>query len=59
MSSKTFFIENDIDYFENDEFMTDLYKNPMEYIIDIDFHPNKKGYFVLRSCVKKILDKEL
>ena len=24
-----------------------------------DFHPNKKGYSVLRSCVKKILDKEL
>ena len=24
-----------------------------------DFHPNKKGYSVLSSCVKKILDKEL
>jgi hypothetical protein len=58
-SVKNFFKENNIDYFESDRIMKTLYENPMEYIIDVDFHPNKKGaeliYLNFKNKVKKIL----
>ena len=58
-NSKNFFNKNEINYFESDKFMKELYKNPMNYIIDIDFHPNKKGahliYLNLRDEINRIL----
>ncbi len=60
-SAKSFFENNNINYFENNDKMSDLYSNPMKYIIDVDFHPNKKGvdliYSNLRNQIKKILSK--
>ena len=56
---KDFFKENNFNYFENSEKMSDLYNDPMKYIIKIDFHPNKDGveliYQSLREEVNKIL----
>ena len=58
-SAKDFFKENNFNYFENSEKMSDLYNDPMKYIIKIDFHPNKDGveliYQSLREEVNKIL----
>ena len=56
-----FFALNDIYFFQNIESMKNLYKDPMQYIIDIDFHPNQKGtqliYLGLRDSINKILSK--
>ena len=49
------------DYFKKNnikKFNCDM-NNDITLFHNHDFHPNKKGYSVLRSCVKKILDKEL
>jgi len=58
-NAKDFFMKNNINYFENKNKMTELYKNPMKYIIDIDFHPNEAGveliYLSLNKEIKKIL----
>ena len=60
-NAPNFFALNDIYFFQNIESMQNLYKDPMQYIIDIDFHPNQKGaqliYLGLRDSVNKILSK--
>jgi len=58
-SANSFFAKNDIDYYEDNSKMKDLYENPMKYIIDTDFHPNYLGteliYNNLKNNVKKVL----
>ena len=56
---KTFFKENNINFFENRLMMADLYKDPMKYIIDIDFHPNEKGADLLYKSFLKDINKIL
>ena len=60
-TAKSFFDGNNFSYFEDERGMLELYKNPMKYIIDIDFHPNQKGanliYINLKDEVNKILSK--
>lgn len=55
LNKKTFFKKNNINFYENPFLMKDLYKDPMKYIIDIDFHPNEKGANLLyKSFIKDI-----
>lgn len=60
-NASNFFALNDIYFFQNIESMKNLYKDSMQYIIDIDFHPNQKGaqliYLGLRDSINKILSK--
>ena len=60
-NAPNFFALNDIYFFQNIESMKNLYKDPIKYIIDKDFHPNAKGaqliYLGLRDSVNKILSK--
>ena len=62
LNANDFFRKNDIYFYENPKLMEPLYENPMDYIIDIDFHPNSKGanllYLSFREEVKKILDNQ-
>jgi hypothetical protein len=59
-NAEAFFNDNQIYYFQNSKKMQSLYKKPMDYIIDIDFHPNSKGanliYLSLKDEIKKILN---
>lgn len=59
-NAEMFFNENQIYYFQNSNKMESLYKKPMAYIIDIDFHPNQKGsnliYLSFKNEIKKILN---
>ena len=61
-SADKFFDDNNINYYENNQKMTDLYNDPMKYIIDLDFHPNKKGvdliYSNLKTQVQEILSEQ-
>ena len=58
-NAENFFKKNDIKYFKNYKKMKNLYKDPMKYIIDIDFHPNSEGaeliYNSLKDNVAKVL----
>ena len=60
LNANVFFSNNNIYYYENSKLMEPLYENPMNYIIDIDFHPNSKGanllYLSFKDEVKKILN---
>ena len=51
-SAKSFFKDNEIEYFENSKAMEKLYKNPIQYLIDIDFHPNKNGTDLIYNSLK-------
>ena len=59
--AKSFFDKNNFSYFENESGMLELYKNPMKYIIGIDYHPNENGanliYTNLKDEVNKILSR--
>ena len=57
-SFETKLIENYFKINKIKKFNCDM-NNDISLFHNHDFHPNKKGYSVLRSCVKKILDKEL
>ena len=53
-NANNFFSKNDIYFYENYKTMKPLYENPMDYIIDIDFHPNIKGANLLYLSFKKM-----
>lgn len=57
--AEEYFNNNKITYFDNSKNMANLYKDPMKYIINIDFHPNDKGaeliYIGVRDNIKKFI----
>ena len=59
-NADVFFKKNQIYYFQNPKKMEPLYKKPMDYIIEVDFHPNTKGanliYLSFKDEIKKILN---
>lgn len=58
-SAKNFFTENNFNYYEDKSKMEKLYIDPMKYIIDIDFHPNKKGSNLIYENLKKEIKRVL